>query len=212
MALTRSTSARTISRLSLYRRLLLPWQTEGVERIYSHQLAQAAGVSAAQVRRDIMELGHSGTPNTGYEVRGLIADIAACIDAPEGQQVALVGVGNLGRAILSYFGSGRKRGLVIVAAFDVEPEKVDRVLLGCRCYRPERMSEVIGAEDISVGIIAVPAEAAQTAADQLTGAGVTGILNFAPVPIKVPPMVYVDHMDITVKLETVAYFARRRKG
>jgi len=181
-------------------------------RCHSHELAQAAGVSAAQVRRDIMELGHSGNPSTGYAVRRLLADITACLDAPEGQQAALVGIGNLGRAVLAYFSGSRRPGLQVVAAFDVEPQKMDRVLLGCRCYRVEQLQEVIRAEKITVGIVAVPAEAAQQTADQLVAAGITGILNFAPVPLKVPSLVYVENVDLAVRLETVAYFARKRKG
>lgn len=196
--------------MSLYRRLLATQLGQDAERVYSHQLGRAAGVSAAQVRRDIMGLGYSGTPNSGYEIKALIGKISEYIDAPAGQQVALAGLGNLGRAILSYFSSGRKTKLSIVAAFDVELERLDGVLFGCRCYRPERMREIVQSEGITVGIIAVPADAAQETADRLVEAGVTGILNFAPVPLKVPSLVYLDNMDITIELETVAYFAQHR--
>jgi len=203
-------SPRAIARLSLYRRLLLPRLAEGLDRVYSHELARAAGVSAAQVRRDMMELGHLGSPKSGYEVRRLLEDIAGCIDAPAIQQVALAGIGNLGRAILAYFSRGGSR-LKIVAAFDIEPQKTDRVLLGCRCYRVDQLEDVIRSDRITVGIIAVPAEAAQDTANRFVAAGITGILNFAPLPIKVPPSVFVDNVDIAVRLETVAYFARQRK-
>lgn len=202
-------SPKTISRLSLYRRLLATYNSAQSERIYSHELARCAGVSAAQVRRDIMGLGYSGTPNTGYDVRALIDNIAAHIDAPGGQQVGLVGIGNLGKAILSYFSSGKKTQLKVVAAFDIAPEKTDRLISGCRCYRIEQLPEVVRQEQISVGIIAVPAEMAQETAGLLMAAGITGILNFAPVPIKVLPRVYVENVDITIKLETVAFFAAR---
>jgi redox-sensing transcriptional repressor len=202
-------SPRSISRLNLCRHLLATQLSERVERIYSHALGRAAGVSAAQVRRDIMGLGHSGTPNNGYDVRALIDDISDRMDQAGGQQVGLVGVGNLGRAILSYFSSGRKTKLKIVAAFDSEPEKVDRVLYGCRCYSLEQTPQVVRAEEITTGIIAVPAAVAQRTSDQLVSAGITGILNFAPVPITTPPLVYVEQVDITVKLGTVAYFAQK---
>ena len=194
----RKVSPKTISRLSLYRRLLGHSVAQRIDRIYSHELARCAGISAAQVRRDIMTLGYSGTPNTGYEVQALIDNISEHIDAPEGQQVALVGVGNLGQALLSYFSTGRRTNLRIVAAFDTASTKTGRVLYGCRCYRPEEMAQVAQRERISVGIIAVPAEAAQETADQLVQAGATGILNFAPVPIKVPAGVYVENMEITI--------------
>ena len=204
-------SPKTISRLSLYRRLLSNGVFAQVDRIYSHELASCAGVSAAQVRRDIMSLGYSGTPNTGYEVQALIDNISEHIDAPEGQQVALVGVGNLGQALLSYFRTGRRTGLKIAAAFDTASAKTGRVLYGCSCYPLEDMAEVIQRERISVGIIAVPAEAAQETVDRLVRAGVNGILNFAPVPIGVPASVYVENMEITIKLETVAFFAQKRE-
>jgi redox-sensing transcriptional repressor len=205
-------SPKTISRLSLYRRLLTDYAAnEHAERIYSHGLARLAGVSAAQVRRDIMSVGYSGTPNTGYEIRALIDHISAHIDAPEGQQVALVGVGNLGRAILSYFSGGRRAQLKVVAGFDTAPEKTGRVLLGCRCYPMDQLAEVARRERITIGIIAVPASVAQETADRLVAAGAVGLLNFAPVPIKVPLNVFVENVDITIKLETVAFFALRSR-
>jgi redox-sensing transcriptional repressor len=212
MSATSKPSPRIVKRLSMYRRLLSTQLGEKSERIYSHELGLAAGVSAAQVRRDIMGLGHSGTPNNGYDISALISGISEQIDPPAGQQIALVGVGNLGRAILSYFSSASMTKLRIVAAFDVRSDITNRVLSGCRCYRLDQMAEILPAEQITTGIIAVPAEAAQSIADGLVTSGVLGILNFAPVPIKAPPQVYVEHMEITIKLETVAYFAQRTNG
>jgi redox-sensing transcriptional repressor len=206
-----TTSPRCVARLSLYRRLLAELQAEKTDRVYSHELARRAGVSAAQVRRDIMGLGYSGTPNTGYEVQALVDSIAAHIDSPEGQQVALVGVGNLGRALLSYF-QGRRAKLRIAAAFDNDPEKAGRVIGGCRCYGTGELPGVIRKERITVGIVAVPAAAAQETAELLVKAGVAGLLNFAPVPIEVPPHIYVEHVDITIRLETVAFFALRGRA
>lgn len=201
-------SPRCIARLSLYRRLLAEIKEEKTDQVYSHELARRAGVSAAQVRRDIMGLGYSGTPNTGYEVQALINSIAAHIDPPDGQQVALVGVGNLGKALLSYF-QGRRAKLRIAAAFDNDPGKTGRVIGGCRCYGMEEIPSVVRKEGITVGIVAVPAAVAQETADLLVRTGITGILNFAPVPIKVQPSIYVEHVDITIRLETVAFFALR---
>jgi len=202
-------SPKTIARLSLYRRLLIN-SVEQADRIYSHELARRAGVSAAQVRRDIMSLGYSGTPNTGYEVRALVDNISDHIDAPQGQQAALIGVGNLGQALLSYFSSGKGTRLKIIAAFDTASTKTGGVLYGCRCYRIEEITRIVRQEGITVGIIAVPAEAAQETAYQLVAAGVTGILNFAPTPLKVPPYVYIENMDTAIALETVAFFARQQ--
>jgi len=201
------TSNKTIGRLSLYRRLLNQLREEGAGSVFSHQLAEMAKVTAARVRRDIMAIGYSGTPARGYNVEQLIESIRNFLDTPGGQGVALVGVGNLGRAILAYF-VGRRPNLSIVAAFDADPAKVDRVIHACHCYPMERLESVIQEGGLRVAIIAVPAAEAQDAANRLVAAGIRGILNFAPVRLHVPPHVYIEDNDITMSLETVAYHAR----
>jgi redox-sensing transcriptional repressor len=198
---------KTIGRLSLYRRLLNTLLMSNVQSIYSHQLASLAGGTAAQVRRDMMSIGYTGSPKRGYDVRELIESIGIFLDSPRSQGVALVGIGNLGRAIMSYF-AGRRPRLSIVAAFDVDPYKTDRVILGCRCYHLSQLTETVASLDIRVGIVTVPAAEAQSIAEQMVIAGVRGILNFAPVPLRVPPEVYVEDIDMTMSLEKVAYFAR----
>ncbi len=199
---------RTVGRLSLYRRLLSELRKRGVSHVYSHELAKAAGVTAAQVRRDVMATGYSGSPTRGYEVEELAASIGKVLDGPARQNVALVGVGNLGRAMLAYF-SGRRPNLSIVAAFDSDPGRVNRVINGVRCYPMGELSRVVAEEGITVGVIAVPTTAAQEVAAALIRAGVTGLLNFAPTPLHTPPHVYVQDMDVTTSLERVAYFARQ---
>lgn len=201
------TSEKTIGRLSLYRRLLANLKAEGVASVYSHQLAAMAGGTAAQVRRDLMGVGSSGSPKRGYDVAALAESIAGFLDDPAGQQCALVGAGNLGRAILAYF-AGRRRLLSIVAAFDSDPAKVNRVIHGCPCHPVAALAEVAGERKISVGIITVPAGGAQPVADAMVAAGLRGILNFAPTPIRAPAGVYIDDIDMTMSLETVAFFAR----
>ena len=201
-------SDKSIGRLSLYRRLLNVLQAEGGRSVFSHQLAQMAGCTAAQVRRDLMAVGYSGTPTHGYEVTRLIESIREFLDAPGGQGVALVGVGNLGKAILAYF-TGRRPNLQIVAAFDNDLYKVNRVIHGCRCYGMEDLQEVVERQVIRLGIVTVPASAAQGVGDALVRAGVRGLLNFAPVRLRVPPSVYVEDIDMTVALEKVAYFGRQ---
>jgi redox-sensing transcriptional repressor len=201
-------SPKTIGRLSLYRRLLYSLVESGTENVHSHQLAALAEVTAAQVRRDLMAVGCPGTPRLGYNVRRLIGAIGGLLDAPKKQEVALVGIGNLGRAILAYF-PGRRPNLEIVAAFDTDPAKVNRTLHGCRCYPVEKLHEVVRDKNLRVAIVAVPASEAQQIANLLVRAGVRGIVNFAPVPLHAPPHVYVDSMDMTMSLEKVAFFARR---
>jgi redox-sensing transcriptional repressor len=201
-------SEKTIGRLSLYRRLLNDLVLEGVQNVYSHQLARLAGVTAAQVRRDMMSVGYVGSPTRGYDVSELIASIGHFLDDPAGEGAALVGVGNLGRAILAYF-SGRRPHLRIAAAFDKDPYKVNRVILGCRCYPLDELSAVVREQDIKVGIVSVPASEAQSVADALVRAGVRGLLNFAPVPLHVGPGTYIEEIDMTMSLEKVAFFARQ---
>ncbi len=155
-----------------------------------------------------MSLGYTGSPVRGYNVAELIDSIAAKLDAAEPEAVALVGVGNLGRAIMAFF-SGRRPKLAITAAFDTEPEKINRVIHGVRCYSADDTEKVIRQQGIRLAIIAVPASRAQDVTDQLVRAGVRGILNFAPLPLRFPPGVYVEALDMTSAIEKVAYFARQ---
>jgi redox-sensing transcriptional repressor len=179
-----------------------------ITHVYSHQLAAAARVKASQVRRDIMSLGIEGSPVRGYHCEELIASIREVLDNPEGERVALVGLGNLGRAIMTYF-AGRRPKLRIVAAFDVDPAKVDRVYHGVRCHSDAELPAVIREQNIRVGIITVPATVAQEVADRLVAAGLRGILNLAPRPLSVPEGVYIESLDVTAALEKVAYFSRQ---
>lgn len=202
------TSDKTIGRLSLYRRLLHGLMADGVANTFSHQLAHLAGVTPAQVRRDLMAIGYSGTTKRGYEVPELVDSLGQFLDAANGQAAALVGVGNLGRAILAYF-AGRRPHLSIVAAFDNDPYKVNRVIHGCHCYGLDDITRVVREQDIRVAVLTVPATVAQAVADMLVAAGVRGILNFAPVRLRVPPHTYVEDIDMTMSLEKVAFFARK---
>jgi len=186
-------------------------RANGVQNVYSHQLAKMAGCTAAQVRRDLMAVGSLGTPTRGYDIDKLFERIGDYLDSPQGQNVALVGVGNLGSAILAFF-SGRRSKLSIVAAFDNDPEKFARVTHGCQCYSVSELVKTVRKRDIDVGIITVPADQAQSVADLLVKAGIGGILNFAPFTIQVPHDVYLENMDITILLERVAFFARQDRA
>lgn len=201
---------RTVGRLSMYRRILAELAAQGAQTVFSHELAARAGVTAAQVRRDVMSIGFTGSPVRGYEIADLMNRIGERLDDPSGQRAALVGVGHLGQAILAYF-AGRWPHLSITAGFDVDPHKVNRVIHGCRCYPSEELARVVAEQQIGIGIIAVPAGAAQGVADSLVRAGVRGLLNFAPVRLRVPVDVYVEDVDISVSLEKVAFFARQRQ-
>jgi redox-sensing transcriptional repressor len=198
-------SPRTIERLAVYRRVLAGLLGQGLEHIYSHQLAELIGLTSAQVRRDIMTIGYVATSKKGYDVGELLEKIDGILSPKEATHIALVGVGNLGRAILSYF-NHQHSALRIVAAFDADENRVDRVIAGCRCHPMKDMEGKIREENIEVGIITVPDWSAQEVADALVAAGVKGILNFAPVPVRVPDYVYVDRIDITTAIEKIVYF------
>lgn len=200
-------SDKTIGRLSLYRRLLNGLARAGETHIYSHQLGSSAGGTAAQVRRDLMVIGCSGSPAKGYEVQELISAIGRFLDVPGGMGVALVGVGNLGRAILAYF-QGRRPKLSFSMAFDSDPAKTGREFHDCPCYPMSDLPARIAEREVTVAVLAVPAEAAQETCDLLVSAGVRSLLNFAPVPLRVPPGTYVEDVDMTSALERVAFFAR----
>jgi redox-sensing transcriptional repressor len=204
-------SEPTVGRLCLYRGLLAGLERDGVDSIYSHQLAALAGGAPSRVRRDLMAVGYDGSPTRGYVVLDLLESIGRFLDAPQREGVALVGVGNLGRALMAFF-AGRRPNLAIVAAFDSDPDKAGRVIHGRRCYGMDSLGEVVRANGIRVAILSVPAGEAQGVADQLIRAGVRGLLNFAPVRLNVPAGVFVENMDMAVSLEKVAYFARQSEA
>jgi redox-sensing transcriptional repressor len=195
-------------RLILYRRILRDLALSGTRYVFSHQLAAQADVTPEQLRRDLMNVRYEGSPTRGYEVGVLEERVGTFLDPPIVQAVALVGVGNLGRALFAYF-LGRRPLLQIVAAFDIDPAKVDRMINGCPSFHISEARTVMRNMGISVAMIAVPASAAQSAADILVEAGVRSLLNFADVRLRLPPDVYIEHIDIGVTLEKVAFFARR---
>jgi redox-sensing transcriptional repressor len=203
-------SPRAIERLIEYRRALLGLATGVPESIFSHELAALVQVKPVQVRRDLMVVGFSGSSRHGYRVQALARKIDRILDAPGGQKVALVGVGNMGRALLSYL-SGRSAKIALVAAFDNNPEKVGRVIAGCRCYDVDELADRVKELGIKVGILTVPGPQAQAAADALAEAGVTGILNLAPVPLSTRPGVHVEQVDIMRALEKAAHFAKQQQ-
>lgn len=202
-------SERTVERLSLYRHLLVRLRERGEKAVHSHKLASMANVTAAQVRHDMMAIGYSGSPNNGYDIERLVESIGEFLDTPLSRNIALVGVGNLGRAILADF-VVRRPLMKIVAAFDVEPDVYGRVIHGCWCYPMEDLESVLRENRVAIAVVAVPAGEAQRVADQLVDAGVCGILNFAPVRLRVPQHVYVADVNITVALEKVTYFASQK--
>lgn len=201
-------SERTVSRLILYRKRLMGASEDAKKFVFSYEIGTLCGVTSAQVRRDLMLLGCTGSPNRGYDRRELLAGIEAFLYRPNVENVALVGVGNLGRAILSFL-TGHHSKLAIAAAFDTDPAKTSCVTFGCRSYPIADLPTVVAAQRLEVAILTVPVAAAQDTADRLVAAGVRGILNFAPVTLRVPPHVFVEDIDLAMSLEKVAFFARQ---
>jgi len=202
---------RTVERLSEYRRSLLQCLEEGKTHIFSHELAELHHNTAVQVRRDIMFIGYSSMQRKGYDVRELIDVIGEILDSELGLNVAVIGIGNLGRAVTTYF-VGKRSKLNIIATFDVDSSKIDRVISGVKCYPLSRLREVVSSHQISVAIVTVPADSATEVAAQLVEAGIKGILNFTTVPLHVTDGVYLDEYDMITSLEKVAYFVKTSRG
>ncbi|MBU1241177.1 redox-sensing transcriptional repressor Rex [Myxococcota bacterium] len=203
-------SEKTISRLSLYHYLLTTLKEQEIEFVFSRQLANMANSTPAQVRRDLMVTGYEGNPKRGYTINELIVAIEEFMGLKEGVDMVLVGVGSLGRALLSYFYPQKPR-YNIVAAFD-KGSNSDRVVSGCRVYDIAELAPVLAGQRVTMGIVAVPAGAAQQVTTMLCEAGIHGILNFAPIRVKVPRNVYLENVDLAVTIEKIAWFANRAAG
>jgi redox-sensing transcriptional repressor len=199
---------KTVERLSQYRRSLLLILSKEKTHVFSHEIAQMLHITTVQVRRDLMLIGYSGNLRKGYDIKELIEMIGNIIDTEKGQKVAVVGLGNLGKAFISYF-KGKRTKLTMVAAFDVNPDKIDRNYDGVPCYYIDRISEIMKKENITIGIITVPADQAPGIAERLVLAGAKGILNYSPKPLNVSPSVYLEEYDMITSLEKVAFFAKK---
>ena len=201
------TPVKTIERLIIYRTILEQNIAQGVTQLFSKDLAAQTGNNPAQVRRDLMTVGYFGNPQKGYIVKDLLQQIKLLLEPDGGISIAIVGIGNLGRAIMGYFSSHEPK-IKLVAAFDNDEYKINRVIAGCNCYHIKEIDAVLLPHKVQLGVITVPGNYAQQTADVLIGAGVKGIVNFAPLPVKAPPVVYVENIDITKTLEKAAFFTR----
>ncbi len=204
-------SRASVGRLSLYLRRLEGMRREGVTTVSSGQLGEALGVTAAQVRKDLAYLGNLGHPGIGYPAQEVITAIRRALGIDREWPVALVGVGNLARALLRYRGF-QQRGFKIVALFDVDPAKIGQRVDGLEIHALESVPAVIGATGAELGLLTVPSESAQAVADMLAAAGVRGLLNFAPVVLRLPPHVSLVSVDLTVQLEQLAFLVQMGSG
>src|SRR5262245_42468263 len=193
-----------VSRLSLYLREIQHLVREGHSRTSSNQLGRLLGFSDAQVRKDLAYFGHFGHPGIGYRCEDLIKAIRKILGTDRDWPVAMVGTGNLGRALLGYKGFSHQ-GFRIVAAFDIDPARVGTTIESVRVFHLDRLAEVAAQNKIKLGMIAVPAPAAQSVADRLVAAGIEGIVNFAPVTITLPETVRQVGVDLAIELEQLSF-------
>lgn len=198
---------KAVYRLSLYLRCLQRLRQNGIRTVSSEALAKAAGVKSTQLRKDLTYFGNFGTRGLGYDVQQLSKTITDTLGTNRLQPVILIGVGNLGSALLSYRGF-EPEGFEIIAAFDLEAAR----FRGRSTIKPvlgmDRLREFVRENHVKMAIVTVPAAAAQEVANELVDAGVTGILNFAPLVLHVPEDVTVNNVNLAIELENLSYFVQ----
>jgi redox-sensing transcriptional repressor len=199
----------TVARLPEYLRALHHLAEAGDDTVSSEGLATAAGVNSAKLRKDLSHLGSYGTRGVGYDIGLLIEQIEYVLGLTQRRAVALVGVGNLGHALAGYAGFV-SRGFRIAALFDADPARVGEEINGLRVLHVDELADAAAGESIAIGVIATPAAAAQTVADQLVAAGVTSILNFAPCVLSVPEGVDVRKVDLAIELQILSFHEHRK--
>jgi redox-sensing transcriptional repressor len=196
---------KAIYRLSVYLRCLQRLKANAIRTVSSDALAAAAGVKPTQLRKDLTYFGQFGTRGLGYDVQQLAKMITDLLGTNSLQPVILVGVGNLGLALLSYRGFERE-GFEIIAAFDVEPERKREKQVSQPIYGMDRLPALVRERGVRMAILSVPAVVAQEVTNQIVEAGITGILNFAPLVLQVPEEVMVNNVNLAIELENLSYF------
>jgi redox-sensing transcriptional repressor len=199
----------TVARLPVYLRILLDQSEAGIANVSSEELADLAGVNAAKVRKDLSYLGTYGTRGVGYEVEYLIYQVRRELGLTHDWPVVIVGAGNLGQALAGY-GGFSSRGFPVAGIVDNDPAKVGSQIGDIRVRDVADLGDIVRAHNVSIGIVATPGPAAQEAADLLVAAGVTSILNFAPVVLNAPAGVNVRKVDLAVELQILSYYEQRR--
>lgn len=197
-----------IPRISLYYRALL--ESRGSDFISSEELAHLTGLNAAQVRKDLTYFGQFGIPGKGYKIEDLKQEILNILGTDLKWSVALVGVGNLGSALLAYRGF-TQQGFEITCAFDNDLRKIGKNLEGVKIQDISELSEAVKVKDVKMAIVAVPAKEAQAVVDTLIKSGVRAILNFAPFRPKVSKGTELLNIDLSIELERLAFFLKRKR-
>ncbi len=197
-----------MSRLPLYLQTLLALAAQGIRTVSSEQVGQAAGVNAAKVRKDLSYLGSYGTRGVGYDVQHLVDEMSRELGLGRDRAVVIVGAGNLGHALSNYRGFDA-RGFEVVGIVDIDPDKVGGEVGGVTVSDLASLPGLVAQRPGSIGIVATPASAAQSAVDALVAAGVSSILSFAPGTAMVPDGVTVRQVDLALELQILSFYARR---
>jgi redox-sensing transcriptional repressor len=199
----------TVGRLPIYLRALVEMAENGSSTISSNDLAGAAGVNSAKVRKDLSYLGSYGTRGVGYDVAYLIHQVRRELGLTQHWPVVIAGAGNLGHALSNYKGFS-ERGFRIAALVDNAQDKVGEQIGEMAIEHIDKLPEIVRREDVAIGVISTPAGAAQEVADRMVAAGIRSILNFAPAVISVPEQVSVRKVDLSIELQILAYYEQRK--
>jgi redox-sensing transcriptional repressor len=205
----RSIPEATVGRLPDSLRALVDRAEPGAATVSSDELAEAAGVNSAKVRKDLSHLGSYGTRGVGYDVAYLIHQIRRELGLTQHWAIAIVGIGNLGQALANY-GGFAERGFRVAALVDADPARVGERIGDLEVRHVDELPSIVADLDVAIGVIATPAGAAQEVADRLVDAGVRSVLNFAPAMIAVPPGVSVRKVDLAVEQQILAFYEQRK--
>ena len=199
----------TVARLPIYLRALTALAEGGVANVSSEELAAAAGVGSAKLRKDLSHLGSYGTRGVGYDVEYLVYQISRELGLTQDWRVVIIGVGNLGHALANY-GGFASRGFTVVALLDADGSLIGEEVAGLRVRSIDELEDVVATGGVHIGVVATPAVAAQPVCDRLVAAGVTSVLNFAPCVLDVPDDVMVRKVDLSTELQILAFHEQRR--
>ena len=195
----------TVARLPLYLQALVTASDQGTETISSGGLARASGVNSAIVRKDLSHLGAFGTRGVGYRVDELVDEVSEVLGLSQDRAVVIVGIGNLGRALAAYDGFDR-RGFRIVGLLDADAAKHGTTLEGRVVEPVDELEQIVRERSVTIAVLATPSEHAQEVADRLVAAGITGLLNFAPVHLDCPEHVSVRNVDLSTELQILSFY------
>jgi len=198
----------TVARLPGYLRALTSLARDGIASVSSEELASAAGVSSTMLRKDLSHLGSYGVRGVGYDVERLASEITAALGLTQDWPVAIVGMGNLGRALAAYRGFA-ERGFRVIALLDGDPRVVGESVSGQRVRPMTDLPTLVAHDGLAIGVIATPSEGAQQACDDLVEAGVRSVLNFAPAVLAVPDGVVVRKVDLSTELQILAFHGQK---